>query len=31
MPMLHHGEKLTLGEDTVTLDIPPLEPLPSPS
>jgi alpha,alpha-trehalose phosphorylase len=31
MPIMHHGEKLTLGEDTLTLDIPPVEPLPSPS
>jgi alpha,alpha-trehalose phosphorylase len=31
MPILHHGEQVILGEDTVTMDIPPLEPLPSPS
>ena len=31
LPIVHHGEPLTLGEDTVTLDIPPLEPLPSPT
>jgi len=27
----HHGQQLTLGEETVTLDIPPIEPLPAPT
>jgi alpha,alpha-trehalose phosphorylase len=31
LPIVHHGEPLTLGEDTVVLDIPLLEPLPSPT
>lgn len=31
MPILHHGEQVILGEDTVTMDIPSIEPLPSPS
>jgi alpha,alpha-trehalose phosphorylase len=31
MPILHHGEQVILGKDTVTLDIPAIEPPPSPS
>jgi len=31
MPILHHGEQVILGEDTVTLDIPPIEALPAPT
>ena len=31
LPITHHGQQVTLGTETVTLDIPPLEPLPSPS
>jgi alpha,alpha-trehalose phosphorylase len=31
LPILHHGEPLTLGEETATLDIPPVPALPSPT
>jgi alpha,alpha-trehalose phosphorylase len=31
LPIRHHGEQVTLGAETVTLDIPPIEPLPTPS
>jgi alpha,alpha-trehalose phosphorylase len=31
LPILHHGEQVTLGAETVTLAIPPIEPLPSPT
>jgi alpha,alpha-trehalose phosphorylase len=27
----HHGQQMTLGEQTLTMDIPPVEPMPSPS
>jgi len=29
VPITHHGQQVTLGEETVTLDIPPLEPPPA--
>jgi alpha,alpha-trehalose phosphorylase len=31
MPITHHGQQVSLGTDPVTVDIPPIEPLPSPS
>jgi alpha,alpha-trehalose phosphorylase len=31
LPITHHGKQVTLGTDEVIMDIPPLEPLPSPS
>jgi alpha,alpha-trehalose phosphorylase len=31
LPILHHGERVTLGDETVTLDIPPMPALPSPT
>jgi alpha,alpha-trehalose phosphorylase len=31
LPILHHGEQLTLGQETATLDIPPIPALPSPT
>jgi alpha,alpha-trehalose phosphorylase len=31
MPITHHGQQVSLGPDPVTVDIPPIEPLPSPS
>jgi alpha,alpha-trehalose phosphorylase len=31
MPITHHGQQVSLGTDPVTLDIPSIEPLPSPS
>ena len=31
MPIAHHGKQVSLGRETVTLDIPVTEPLPSPS
>jgi alpha,alpha-trehalose phosphorylase len=31
LPVGHHGQQVTLGPDTLTLDIPPLEPIPSPA
>jgi alpha,alpha-trehalose phosphorylase len=31
MPISHHGQQVSLGPDPVTLDIPHIEPLPSPS
>jgi len=31
MPIAHHGHQVTLGADTITLDIPPLTALPSPA
>jgi alpha,alpha-trehalose phosphorylase len=31
LPISHHGQQMTLGEQTLTMDIPPVEPMPSPS
>ena len=31
LPITHHGQQVKLGRETVTMDIPPIEPLPSPS
>ena len=31
MPITHHGQQVSLGTDPVTVDIPPIEPVPSPS
>ncbi len=31
LPIAHHGAQVTLGEQTVTMDIPPMEPLARPS
>ena len=31
LPITHHGQRVTLGHETVTLDIPAVEPRPSPS
>ena len=31
LPITHHGKQVTLGTEQVIMDIPPLEPLPSPS
>jgi alpha,alpha-trehalose phosphorylase len=31
LPISHHGQQVKLGRETVALDIPPIEPLPSPS
>jgi alpha,alpha-trehalose phosphorylase len=31
LPITHHGQQFTLGDETVTLDIPPIEPLPYPA
>jgi alpha,alpha-trehalose phosphorylase len=31
LPITHHGQQVKLGRQAVTLDIPPIEPLPSPS
>jgi alpha,alpha-trehalose phosphorylase len=31
MPISHHGQQMTLGKQTLTMDIPPVEPMSSPS
>jgi alpha,alpha-trehalose phosphorylase len=31
LPITHYGQQVKLGRETVTLDIPPIEPLPSPA